>query len=219
MFIKSFISAAALVAAVAKAQIIDVPLGVTVDVGTEASCPADAPPGTDVDAQVLAVVTLNTVLDADLTLLGIGLVGATLDFDIDVCLCIDATVDVGLIELPVSADAGVIADVTDLVDDLQLGVTIPGVGTLSNLLNNGATEFTLNTSGESVQPCTCPDNATPICVNATCSCACNDDGAVYNPITQECVLGASGLTRRRVVRQFDSRQAKRSDIEARIAKK
>lgn len=67
MLSKTFFSTIALVAAAAapavRAQLVDVPLGVTLDVGTSATCPADAPPGTDVEATVLAVVTLDTVLE------------------------------------------------------------------------------------------------------------------------------------------------------------
>lgn len=67
MFAKHFTTAMAVAAAtilpVIKAQIVDVPLGVTLDLGNEATCPADAPPGTDVDATVLAVVTLDAVAE------------------------------------------------------------------------------------------------------------------------------------------------------------
>lgn len=221
MFAKHFTAALAFAAATilpaVTAQIVDVPLGVTLDLGNEATCPADAPPGTDVDATVLAVVTLDAVADAELTLLGLGLVGATIDFDIDVCLCIDATVDVPLITLPVNLEAPVIEDLTSVVDGLDLGVVVPGVGTLSNLLGNGATDVTLTTTGRDVNPCTCPPEATPICSNATCSCDC-PAGFFYNPVTQECVLAPSaGLVRRRA-KVFDSRQAKRAEIVARLLK-
>ena len=67
MLSKTFFSTVALALAAAspavRAQLINVPLGISLDVGTQATCPADAPPGTDVDATVLAVVTLNTVVE------------------------------------------------------------------------------------------------------------------------------------------------------------
>lgn len=223
MLSKTFFSTLALVAAAAtpavRAQLIDVPLGVTLDVGTSATCPADAPPGTDVDATVLAVVTLDTILEASVDVAGVGLVGAEIDLDLDICLCIDSTVDVGLITLPVSLQPGVIADVTELVGGLGADVTIPVIGgTLGELLANPLTDVSLTTSGQSVSPCSCPPEATAICSNATCSCAC-PAGFFYNSVTQECVLAPSGLTRVKRHRAFgDVRQAKRSEIEARLNK-
>lgn len=67
MLSRTFLSSVALAFAVAapavRAQLVNVPLDVSLDVGTQATCPADAPEGTDVDATVLAVVTLNTVVE------------------------------------------------------------------------------------------------------------------------------------------------------------
>lgn len=67
MLAKTFLSTVALAIATAapavRAQIVDVPLPVTLDLGNSASCPADAPPGTDVDATVLAVVTLDATIE------------------------------------------------------------------------------------------------------------------------------------------------------------
>lgn len=131
-------------------------------------------------------------------------------------MCFISTLSVtALITLPVDLEAPVIEDLTSVVDGLDLGVVIPGVGTLSNLLGNGATDVTLTTTGRDVNPCVCPAEATPICANATCSCDC-PAGFFYNPVTQECLLAPSaGLTRRRA-KVFDSRQAKRTEIEARL---
>lgn len=123
-----------------------------------------------------------------------------------------------LIELPVNLEAAVIEDVSNLVNGLDLTVNIPGVGSLTDLLGNPLTDVTVTTSGESVSPCTCPEGATPICSNATCSCDC-PDGFFYNPVTQSCVLAPSGLVRaKRRHSALDSRQAKRQTIEARLAK-
>jgi hypothetical protein len=220
MLSKTFFSTVALALAAAspavRAQLINVPLGVSLDVGTQATCPADAPPGTDVDATVLAVVTLNTVVGASLDVVGTGLVGADIGLDVDVCLCIDATVGVGAIELPVNLEAAVIEDVSNLVDGLNLAVNIPGG--LEDLLGNPLTDVTVTTSGEQVSPCTCPEGATAICSNATCSCDCGP-GFFYNTVTQECVVAPSGLARvKRHRASFDTRQAKRAAIEARLAK-
>lgn len=127
-------------------------------------------------------------------------------------------VTTALIELPVNLEAAVIEDVSNLVNGLDLGVNIPGVGSLTDLLGNPLTDVTVTTSGESVSPCTCPEGATPICSNATCSCDC-PDGFFYNPVTQSCVLAPSGLVRaKRRHNVIDSRQAKRQNIEARLAK-
>lgn len=123
-----------------------------------------------------------------------------------------------LIELPVNLEAAVIEDVSNLVNGLELGVTIPGVGSLTDLLDNPLTDVTVTTSGESVSPCTCPEGATPICSNATCSCDC-PDGFFYNPVTQECLVTPSGLARvKRRRTAIDTRQAKRAEIEARLSK-
>jgi hypothetical protein len=61
-FVSSLALAAAALAPTARAQLVDVPLGVTVDLGNSATCPAPAPGG-DVEANVLAVVTLDTVIE------------------------------------------------------------------------------------------------------------------------------------------------------------
>jgi hypothetical protein len=62
MFSKIILASLAAAAIGVKAQLVNVPLDVTLDVGTAATCPADAPEGT-VGATVLAVVTLNTELE------------------------------------------------------------------------------------------------------------------------------------------------------------
>lgn len=123
-----------------------------------------------------------------------------------------------LITLPVNLEAAVIEDVSNLVDGLDLAVNIPGVGTLEDLLGNPLTDVSVTTTGERVSPCTCPEGATPICSNATCSCDC-PAGFFYNSVTQECVLAPSGLARvKRHRTSIDTRQAKRAAIEARLAK-
>jgi hypothetical protein len=62
MFSKIIFASLAAAAIGVKAQLVNVPLDLTLDVGTPATCPADAPEGT-VGATVLAVVTLNTELE------------------------------------------------------------------------------------------------------------------------------------------------------------
>lgn len=125
---------------------------------------------------------------------------------------------VALITLPVELEAPLIADLTETVDGLDLGVEIPGVGTLDNLLSNPLLNTEVTTTGQSVAPCNCPEGATPTCSNATCSCDC-PAGFFYNPVTQECLVAASGLARvKRSRPSVNIRQAKRSEIEARLRK-
>lgn len=118
-----------------------------------------------------------------------------------------------LITLPVGLEAGLVEDLTDLIDTLDLGITVPGVGTIGDLFANPLVDIDVTSEGQSVDACACPAGATPICSNATCSCAC-PAGFFYNPVTQECLLAPSGIVR--VRRQRDVRQAKRADIEARL---
>lgn len=66
MHAKTFVSTIALTLAAvlpaARAQLISLPIPVTLDLGTEATCPTEGIPGNDIDATVLAVVTLDTVV-------------------------------------------------------------------------------------------------------------------------------------------------------------
>jgi hypothetical protein len=122
------------------------------------------------------------------------------------------------ITLPVNLEAAVEEDLTNLVDGLNLDVNIPGVGGINDLLDNPLTTLSLTTSGQSVAPCNCPEGATPICSNATCSCQC-PAGFFYNAVTQQCVLAGSGLARKvRRSNVFDAHQAKRAQVVARFAR-
>jgi hypothetical protein len=49
-------------------------------------------------------------------------------------------------------EAGLIADVTDLIGDLEVGITVPGVGSLLDLLENDLTDIDVITRGESAEP-------------------------------------------------------------------
>lgn len=53
-------------------------------------------PGTShsVTLKLTIAVCNSSYYSAELTLAGLGIVGATIDFDIDVCLCLDANVPV-----------------------------------------------------------------------------------------------------------------------------
>lgn len=222
MLSKTFFSTVALAFAAAapavRAQLIDLPLPISLDLGTTATCPADAPPGTDVDATVLAVVTLDTVVGLGVDLLGLGLVGAEVSLDVDVCLCLDGTVDIPLITLPVNLEAPLIADITSVLGDLDLDINIPLIGGLDDLLANPLLSVDLSTTGQSVAPCICPEGATATCSDATCSCIC-PPGFFFNPVTNECLLAPSNLARVKRSRAFvDPRQAKRAEIEARLQK-
>jgi len=171
-----------------------------------AQCPVTQ--GPDVDANVLAVVRFVETATATVKLGGIAELTADLSVNLDLCLCVDANVAIGAINLPVDLEAAAIADI-EAFAALQATVD-PAANFFNQLVGVEGVEVDVDLVPVQRTTCACPTEATPTCSNGTCSCAC-PTGFFYDAPINRCLLSASGsraARRSRMSSELVSRQAK-----------
>lgn len=149
---------------------------------------------------------------------------ASIEVDLEVCLCANAAVNIGNLDLA-SIRAAAIADIRAYAQvTAAVGTTLQ----LFNGLLDNTVRLDVDLRPESVTPCgRCERNQYPTCIGGRCGCANCPAGHIFNGA--KCLLAPSAgsispavrrsLSGTRKGEQLQVRQAKREDIVKRLSGK